>query len=392
MVYEGYVHLGYKPKDDLVCTFRIEPATDQAREAVAAESSVGTWKEVATMTPRIRRMGAKVFSVKGNYFKVAYPKELFEPGNMPQIFSSIAGNVFGMKEVENLRLIDVRWPKKIMDSFRGPQYGVPGVRKLLRVPKRPLVGTIIKPKLGLDPKEHAKVAYEAWVGGIDMVKDDENLSSQTFNNFYARAIETIRMKERAERETGERKVYICNVTAETREMLKRAKFLRDHGNDYAMVDILTVGWSGLQTLREEMQKLKLVLHGHRAMHAALTRNPKHGVSMRVLAEAARLVGVDQLHVGTAVGKMEGGKADLISIVEDMESQFVKSGKHMMAEKWGRVKPVFAVCSGGLHPGLVRPLVNMLGKDIIIQAGGGVHGYPGGTRAGAAAMRKAVENV
>jgi ribulose-bisphosphate carboxylase large chain len=395
MKYEDYVDLKCRPsKSNLICEFFIEPNNEsmkRAAGAVAAESSTGTWTKLTTITEKKQtRLGAKVFEINGKYVKIAYPVELFEPGNMPQIFSSIAGNVFGMKEISNLRLLDVTWPKKITDSFKGPQYGVDGVRKLLKVKKRPLCGTIIKPKLGLNEKEHAKVAYEAWIGGLDIVKDDENLSSQSFNNFYKRAVATVKMKDKAERETGERKMYMCNVTAETKEMLKRAKFLKDIGNEYAMIDILTVGWSGLQTLRNEIDKLKLVLHGHRAMHAALTRNKKHGISMVVLAEAARLIGIDQLHIGTAVGKMEGGKEETITLIEDMEKKFFKGRGHVLAEKWGRIKPVFAVCSGGLQPMHIPNLVRMFGKDIIIQAGGGVHGNPLGTRSGAMAMRQSID--
>lgn len=395
MKYEDYVDLSYKPsRTDLICEFFVEPNNESMRRAVgavAAESSTGTWTKLTTITERKQiKIGAKVFQINGNYTRIAYPVDLFEPGNMPQIFSSVAGNVFGMKEINNLRLLDITWPKKIIDSFKGPQYGVAGVRKLLKVKRRPLCGTIIKPKLGLNEKEHAKVAYEAWVGGLDIVKDDENLSSQSFNNFYKRAMATIKMKEKAEKETGERKVYMCNVTAETKEMIKRAKFLRDNGNEYAMIDILTVGWSGLQTLRDEMDKLKLVLHGHRAMHAALTRNKKHGISMVVLAEAARLIGVDQLHIGTAVGKMEGGREETVTLVEDMENKFFKGRGHVLAEKWGKIKPVFAVCSGGLQPTNVPKLVKMFGKDIIIQTGGGVHGHPNGTISGAKAMRQSID--
>ena len=396
--YLKYIEQGYKPsKTDLVCSFYFEPgrgiSKEEAAGAVAAESSTGTWTELGTIDPKRQvELGAKVFELKDNYVKIAYPVKLFEPGNMPQIFSSIAGNIFGMKEVESLRLLDVKWPEKIMHSFKGPQFGVPGVRKLLKIKERPLCGTIIKPKLGLNEKEHAKVAYEAWMGGLDIVKDDENLSSQPFNKFYKRVDETLKLKEKAEKETGEHKVYMCNVTHETKEMLKRAKYLKDQGNDYLMVDILTVGWSALQTLRDETDKLKLVMHGHRAMHAALTRNKRHGIAMLPLAEAARLIGIDQLHIGAAVGKMEGSPEEAVMIAEDIENQFIKPKGHVMAEKWGKIKPVFAVCSGGLYPGAVPKVISLFGKDVIVQAGGGVHGNPLGTRAGAAAMRQVIDAV
>ncbi len=375
--YSGYFQPRYKPKkNDLVCSFRVEPASQRAVEAVAAESSIGTWTEVAAMSPSIKAKGAKVFSMKGKSVKIAYPDILFEPGNIPQILSSVAGNIFNMKEVENLRLEDIEFPESIIRSFKGPAFGIPGIRKLLRIPKRPLCGTIIKPKLGLSWKEHAKVAYQAWSGGLDIVKDDENLTSQSFNRFQERVKETLRLRDLAEKETGEKKIYMANITAETNEMLKRAKFVKSLGGEYAMVDILTIGWSALQTVRDA--DLDMVLHAHRAMHGALTRNPKHGISMLVLAKIARLIGVDQLHIGTAVGKMYETKEEIKEIHKAIEG------------KWLDKKPVFAVCSGGLYPGLVPQLIKILGNDIIVQAGGGVHGHPDGTSAGATAMRQSVE--
>jgi ribulose-bisphosphate carboxylase large chain len=383
--YSGYLQLGYKPaKDDLIALYKIKPAKGislhQAAEAVAAESSIGTWTEVATMSPAIKKKGAKVFDINKSYVKIAYPLELFELGNMPQIWSSIAGNIFNMKAVADIRLEDVSWPEKLAKSFKGPKFGISGVRKLLAIKDRPLCGTIIKPKLGLSTKEHAKVAYEAWRGGIDIVKDDENLTSQSFNKFQERVVETLKLRDKAEKETGEKKMYMANITAETNEMLRRAKFVKSHGGEYVMIDILTSGWAALQTLREANEDLQLVLHGHRAMHGALTRNLNHGISMAFIADCTRLIGLDQLHIGTAVGKMLESKKEVI-----LHNQKLK------CNLFG-IKPVFSVCSGGLHPGLIPSLVKMLGKDIIIQAGGGVHGHPSGTKAGAMAMRQAIDAV
>ncbi len=133
-----------------------------------------------------------------------------------------------------------------------------------------MVGTIIKPKLGLNTKDHAKVAYDAWSGGCDIVKDDENLSSQKFNPFEDRLTQTLESRDKAQEETGERKVYMINITAETNLMLKRAEEVINQGGEYVMVDILTCGWSALQTLRD--QNFKLVIHAHRAGHAAFTKN------------------------------------------------------------------------------------------------------------------------
>jgi len=388
----SYIDLKYRPRNDVVCDFSVEPVTRFNIEQLAAESSVGTWTELHTTKPYMQKLAAKVFSVRGKDVKVAYPLSLFEPGNIPNLLSSVAGNVFGLGSLKNLRLNDISLPESYVRSFRGPTFGVQGVRKLLRVKKRPLVGTIIKPKLGLRTADHAKVAYDAWVGGCDLVKDDENLSSQAFNPFQKRVIETLKMRDKAERETGERKMYMANITAETNEMIKRAKFVKSHGGEYVMVDMFTCGFSALQTLRDE--NLGLVIHAHRAMHAAITRNPKHGISMLVFAKLARLAGVDQIHIGTAVGKMEGGRAEVEELETEMEKGIVmpNAKNHVLAQKWYHLKPVLAVCSGGLHPGLVPKLVKMLGNDIVIQMGGGIHWNPRGTKYGAMAARQAVDAV
>ncbi len=380
MRYVDFVNPNYQPGEtDVVCTFHVEPRGISLKEAaggVAAESSIGTWTELTTVKPYVQKLAATVFSLEGDTAKIAYPIELFELGNMPNILSSIQGNVFGLRTLENLRLNDIQFPTQLLKSFKGPKYGVDGIRRLLRVYNRPLIGTIIKPKLGLKTTDHAKVAYDAWVGGCDIVKDDENLSSQNFNPFEKRVMATLESRDRAEEETGEKKIYMVNVTAETNEMLRRSQLVLDHNGEYVMVDILTCGFAALQTLRE--QDMNLVIHAHRAGHGAFTKDPRHGVSMRVVAKAARTVGVDQLHVGTVVGKM----------FETREE--VKENCDAVTQEMAGLKRVLPVASGGLHPALVPALMEFFGLDFAIQAGGGIHGHRDGTVAGAKAMRQAVD--
>jgi ribulose-bisphosphate carboxylase large chain len=380
--YLDFVDLTYKPKEtDLLCTFYVEPGGITLKEAaggVAAESSVGTWTELTTEQPYVKRLAAHVYDISGNTIKIAYPAELFEPSNMPNILSSIAGNVFGLKALKNLRFLDVEIPKQLLSNFKGPAFGIVGIRKLVKVPKRPLVGTIIKPKLGLKTKDHTKVAYEAWFGGCDVVKDDENLSSQKFNPFEDRLTQTLEGRDKAQEETGERKVYMINITAETNTMLKRAQSVVDQGGEYVMVDILTCGWSALQTLRN--QNFKLVLHAHRAGHAAFTKNQLHGIAMRPIAKVARIIGVDQLHVGTVVGKMSETKGEVLENIDACKNEL------------GDLRPVLPVASGGLYPALVPALLQTFGNDVVLQAGGGIHGHPEGTIAGAKAMRQAVDAI
>ena len=177
-----------------------------------------------------------------------------------------------------------------------------------------------------------------------------------------------------------------NVTAETNKMLRRADFVKKHGGTYVMVDVLTCGWSSLQTLRNST---KLVIHAHRAGHAALTRNRYHGISMLTIAKLCRLIGVDQLHIGTIVGKMEGGK-EIIDIENEIAEMNVKEHDKVLKQHWFGMRSVFPVASGGLHPGHVPKLIEYFGKDVIIQMGGGIHGHPKGTAAGAKAARQAID--
>jgi ribulose-bisphosphate carboxylase large chain len=393
--YHEFIDLNHKPtEDELICLFRLEPAPgftmEDAAGRVASESSVGTWTELTAMKARIRSLMAKAYEIQGNLVKISYPAPLFEAGNMAQVLSSIAGNIFGMKAVQNVRLEDIRWPSRLIRSFQGPLLGSSGIRKILRIKKRPLTATVPKPKVGLTAKEHARAGYEAWIGGIDLLKDDENLTSQPFNTFKQRVKECFRQRDKAEKITGDRKSYLINITSETNEMLKRAKAVADAGGEYVMVDILTCGWAALQTLRDKCNDLSLAIHAHRAFHAAFTRNRIHGMSMLVVSDVARLIGVDQLHIGTVIGKLESPAEEVIALRDNLKNRIVEPGHESLGQDWGKVKSVFPTCSGGLHPGLIPELIRIVGADIIIQAGGGVWGHPDGGRAGATALRQAIE--
>lgn len=394
--YLDFVDYNYKPKkSDLIAEFRIEPnkvSFDEAVGRVASESSNGTWTELSTLKEHIRKIRARGFYKSGNLVKIAYPIELFELGNMPQLYSALVGNIFGMKALKNLRLLDIDIPDKMLKSFRGPQHGLYGVRRFMGVVKRPFTATVPKPKVGMTTKEHSKVGFDSWVGGVDFLKDDENLTNQNFNKFSARAKLCARMRDKAEKITGEKKDYFINVTAETQEMLRRTKIAHNYDFKYVMCDIVTAGWAGLQTLREFTQDTKQAIHAHRAMHSTFTRNPKHGLTMLALAKSARLVGVDNIHIGTVVGKLVSPKKEVLAIADEMDEQEVeeKFKQGILQESWRHIKPVIPCSSGGLHPGLVPPVLKMLGNDCLLQLGGGIHGHVKGSKAGAMALRQAID--
>ena len=392
--YNGFINTKYKPTStDVVVQYKITPARGysfrQVAEMTAGESSVGTWTEVQTTNKRVQRLAPKVFYLnkKDRRVRIAYPLKLFEYSSVPNILSSIGGNVFGMKAAKGLLFEDITFPKKMIKKFKGPRFGIKGLRKYLGVKKRPLVGTIVKPKVGLNEHEHALVAYDSWIGGCDIVKDDENLGDQDFNRFKKRFLLTIKKCRDAEKKTGEKKVYLINCTAEYDEMLKRIDFVQKNGGNYIMLDILTIGWGSLQSIRDH---IKLPIHAHRAGHAMYDRDPNHGMTMEVIAQFARLIGVDTLHIGTAYGKMSGGKKEIIHIEKEIESPSTRKTMEHLSQKWYGLKPIFAVASGGVHPRMLPKIIKFMGNDVVLQAGGGIHGHPDGTVAGAIAMRQSVD--
>ncbi len=380
--YDDFLDLEYEPSEtELVCEFTVEPgeglSMEGAASRVASESSNGTWAALHVDEDEFTDLGAVACGIDGDEITVAYPADLFEEGSMAQILSCIAGNIMGMKAVETIRLEDCRWPETIVEGFPGPLFGPDVATEKLDAADRPVLATVPKPKVGLSTAAHARVGEEAWLGGVDLLKDDENLTDQAFNPFEDRLAESLAARDRAQEETGERKDYLVNVTGETTEMVERVDLVAEHGGGFVMVDVITSGWSAVQSVRERAADHDLAIHAHRAMHAAFDRLEYHGVSMRVLAQVARLCGVDHLHTGTAgLGKLENEDTPGIN-------------EWLTSDLYG-LNPVLPVASGGLHPGVVDQLLEALGTEIVVQAGGGIHGHPDGTRAGARALRQSVD--
>lgn len=393
-----YLELGYEPEEsEMLIAFRITPragtSIEEAASAVAAESSVGTWTEVELGNEaKYNRFKARVYRIEGDIAYISYPLLIFEKNSIPNILSSVVGNVFGFKAVSALRIEDMKIPLPLVNSFPGPKFGIAGIRKILGVKDRPMTGSTAKPKLGNSPKEHACVAYNTLRGGIDTVKDDENLNSQSWSNFYKRADETLKAVNKAEKETGECKGWWANVTAgDTEEMLRRCNYIAKKGGKFVMIDYLTAGFAATASLRKRTGELGLALHCHRAMHAVIDRQSNHGVEFKVLAKWARLTGVDHLHTGTGVGKLEGEFQDLKDRCNLLRmSHTPKAGGLCFDQPWGRLKTVVPVASGGLHPGHVWKVYETYGNDAFFLFGGGTHGHPGGSYAGAKAVRAAIE--
>ncbi|MDD1754475.1 MAG: RuBisCO large subunit C-terminal-like domain-containing protein [Methanothrix sp.] len=359
---------------ELIAKYHVE--TDlpikKAAEAIAAEQSTGTWTEVRGSD---NPLAARVISAEGTEVEIGFPEELFEPGNIPQYLSVVAGNLFGLGALKKVRLQDVIFPESLMHAHKGPRFGIEDARRILDVHHRPFVGTIVKPKVGLDPKGTAAVASAAVRGGLDLVKDDETLTDQSFCRLIPRLEAVMDSLDKVEKETGKKAFYAVNVTTGADQILERAEEAVDHGANMVMIDVLTSGFSALEVLS---RNINVPIHVHRTMHGAFTRDKAHGISMLVISKLVRMTGGTNLHTGSYMGKMAG---------ETEENDLCRDA---LREEWHGLKRVFPVASGGIYPAKVHGNLDGYGIDCIVQAGGGVHGHPDGTTAGARAMVQAVE--
>ncbi len=407
-MYGGYSYIDkkYKPgKDDFIVLFWMDghAKIEKLAEAVASESSVGTWTKIKTMNAKVfREYRARIFKIikvteNSGFVYMAYPWQHFDQKNVLQFYAGVLGNLFGLKELEDCYVLDVKLPEKYQKQFSGPGFGMEGIRKYVGTKKnrRPHVGTIVKPKVGLTPKEFSEVAYKAWSGGLDLVKDDENLVDQKFCPWKKRFDLVSKALDKAEQETGEKKLYATNITDSSIDrMIERLEYVKDSGMKMIMLDVYILGIPALMEMVNEAKKAKLFIHAHRAGYAAHHRG-NFGVNFAIYERFWRMIGVDQLHIGTGVGKMEGGTLwinHLHKLAQDYEIP-EKFYLGSLGQTWIKtIKPLFAVASGGMDPGRVDAAVALHGKDVIIQAGGGVHGHPGGTMAGARALRQAADAV
>ncbi len=404
----GYWNPDYEVKDtDILCAFRITPQEGvdpiEAAAAVAGESSTATWTVVWTdrLTP-YEHYQAKAYSVEevpgtpGQYIAlIAYDIDLFEEGSIANLTSSIIGNVFGFKPLKALRLEDIRIPVAYVKTFPGPPHGIVMEREYLDKFGRPLIGATTKPKLGLSAKNYGRVVYEALRGGLDFTKDDENINSQPFMRWRDRYIHAMEAVQRAQAATGEVKGHYLNVTAATMEdMYERAEFAKECGSIIIMQD-LTVGYTAMSSMSNWARANGMILHLHRAGHGTYTRQKTHGVSFRVIAKWCRLLGVDHIHAGTVVGKLEGDPAMIMGYYKILRDGYNEKDLSLgiyFDQDWCSMPGVMPVASGGIHAGQMHQLLHYLGEDSILQFGGGTIGHPMGIAAGASANRTAVEAI
>jgi ribulose-bisphosphate carboxylase large chain len=402
----GYWDPGYAPSEtDVIALFRVTPQEsvdpEEAAAAVAGESSTATWTVV--WTDRLTACDvyrAKAYRVdpvpntSGQYFAyVAYDLDLFESGSIANLAASIIGNVFGFKAVKALRLEDMRLPAAYVKTFDGPPTGIVVERERLDKYGRPLLGATVKPKLGLSGKNYGRVVYEALLGGLDFVKDDENINSQPFMHWRDRFLYCMEAVNRAMASTGEVKGHYLNVTGATMEdMYERAEFAKELGSVIIMIDLI-IGYTAIQSISKWARKHDMILHLHRAGHSTYTRQKTHGISFRVISKWMRMAGVDHIHAGTVVGKLEGDPnmvQGFYNVLREPRNEVDLARGIFFDQDWAGLRKVMPVASGGIHAGQMHQLLHYLGEDVVLQFGGGTIGHPQGIAAGATANRVALE--
>ncbi len=398
----------------------------QAAAEASAESSTGTNFQVNTETPFAREMNSLVYKVdlEKNFVWIAYPRRLRDRGgNVQNILTYVAGNIFWMKEVSAIKLLDVRFPPAMLEQYDGPSYTLNDMRKYLNVYDRPILGTIVKPKMGLTSAEYAEVAYDFRKGGGDFVKNDEPQADQDFSPYEKMVQHVAEAMAKVVKETGKKKVHSFNVSAADYDtMIARCEMIVNSGMEkwsYAfLIDGTTAGRMAVQTLRRKYPDV--FIHFHRAGHGAFTRpeNPI-GYSVLVLSKFARIAGTSGIHTGTAgVGKMAGTPEEDVTAAhniygyhaqghifdqnrwlvpekdEDLVNKILADTHHGLTtedDSWRTMKKCCPIISWGLNPTLLKPFIDVMGNiDFITTMGAGCHAHPGGTQKWATALVQACE--
>ncbi len=364
-----YKKMGYWDPDytiaetDILCLFRItpQPGVDpiEAAAAVAGESSTATWTVVWTdLLTACDVYRAKAYFVEevpnqaDQFFAfIAYECDLFEEGSIANLTASIIGNVFGFKAVKALRLEDMRIPYAYLKTYLGPASGVIVERERLDVFGRPLLGATVKPKLGLSGKNYGRVVYEGLKGGLDFLKDDENINSQPFMRWRERFLYVMEGINKAAAKTGAVKGSYLNVTAATMdEMYERAEFAREVGSVIIMID-LVIGYTAIQTMAYWARKNDMILHLHRAGNSTYARQKEHGINFRVICKWMRMAGVDHIHAGTVVGKLEGDPNTVKGFYDTLLLTSLKENRNLglfFDMDWASLRICMTVAYGSIH--------------------------------------------
>jgi ribulose-bisphosphate carboxylase large chain len=392
--------------DRVLATYLLESyhPLERAAEVLAGEQSSGTFVAVPGESKELqRRHRATVESIEPLPFKaapslpgasmpqnngstsgsssrvnagvvtVSFPLENFGP-SLPNLLAAVAGNLYELRELAGVRLLDVVLPPAFAQRYAGPAFGVAGTRQLMSVPQGILVGTIIKPSVGLTPDELRPIIRELVEAEIDFIKDDELIADPPYSPLAERVRVTMEEIERGAQRTGKKTMYAFNITDDIENLERNYEIVARAGGTCVMVCINLIGVGGVSYLR---RFCALPIHGHRAMIGALMRHPALGIDFQAYQKFARLAGVDHLHTSGMNNKFYETNAEVRASIEAVRTPLFGGYETL------------PVLSSGQWAGSAHPTYAALGTtDLLMLAGGGVHAHPGGRAAGVRSLRQA----
>ncbi len=382
---------GIDKKNHIIATYFISdrlPGVDfidyfQLIESMIIEGSTGSWQRVEEESDEVRTMlSGKLVGYyeiptddefqKKDVVQFAFPIHAWHD-NVPMMILSIAGNCFVYSQ--NLRLLDVAFPEEMVKNFRGPTFGVRGIREMTGIKERPLSLHIIKPKMGMTPQQTGDQVYQTALGGADMAKDDEMISDTYNNKFHDRLRYVMDAIDRAAQKTGKRMIYLCSITDEVTRLHERARKAVELGANGLLITY-SVGLSAIREITGDPD-INIPVMVHNSHMVSSIKN----ISWPVFTKLLRLCGVDMTLTPTYWSSVP-----MVSLEEGIRCQ------HLAQAEFYGFKKMWSMPAGGMYPGLAPILTSEYGNDIIIPSGGGMLGHPGGYTAGAQAWQQAIASI
>lgn len=385
----------------VTATYVIETSLplEKAAEVLAGEQSTGTFVRVARESDEVRaRFAAQVESIeeipltaatplpgaigdpaarRRAVLRLRFPLDNFGP-SLPNLLAAVAGNLFEIKELAAIKLMDLDLPSAFAERYPGPAFGVEGTRSLMGRPDGAMVGTIVKPSIGLSPAELGELVGELAAAGVDFIKDDELQGNGPGAPLAERVRAVMPVLERHADRTGVKPMYAFNITDDIDRLEANHDLVVSAGGTCVMVCVNLVGLPGLDYIR---RRAGVPIHGHRTMFGAISRSEQVGLSFRAWQKLVRLSGADHLHTNGISNKFYESDADVLESITAVREPLLG------------LRPTVPVLSSGQWGGLAHATYAAVGTtDLLVLAGGGIHGHPDGSAAGVASMRAGWESA
>jgi ribulose-bisphosphate carboxylase large chain len=375
---------------------------EHAAAVIAGEQSSGTFVSVPGETIELKeRYGARVERVEAigevdapslpgskapkgasappryrrGRIELSFPLHNFGP-SLPALISTVAGNLYELQELSGVRLVDLELPRAFAERYPGPAFGIEGTRRLAQVEGRPLIGTIVKPSIGLSIAELRPLVRDLATAGLDFIKDDELNANPPYAPLTQRVPAVMDEIARVADRTGRKTMYAFNITGDIDDMLRGHDLVHEAGGTCVMVNVNCVGIAAVAHLRRHAA---LPIHGHRAMYGALARDPLLGIGFAAFQKLFRLAGVDHLHVGGFNSKFY-----------ENDDEVAQSIRDCLAPLFGDYRVMPAISSAQWAGSAIDIYAATRTVDVVHLAGGGIIAHPGGTAAGVRSMQQGWE--